>query len=33
LIEAITKKYGTPEKSPLKIEIKKREDHLEVKLD
>jgi hypothetical protein len=26
-------KYGTPELSPLKIEIKKRESNLEVKLD
>ena len=32
-MKAITDKYGTPEISPLKIEIKKREDSLEVKLD
>jgi hypothetical protein len=32
-IKAITDKYGTPEISPLKIEIKKREDNLEVRLD
>ena len=32
-LREILDKYGTPEKSPLKVEIKGREDNLPIKLD